>query len=110
MTHNEDCYVKPAEVTPDMAALSNAMYAYMAISGLGCVNCANRVRNGLLAIDGVHLAEVSLQNGWAAVAYDPMRVTTIQLLLDSVARIGHESNHHYEARLLHDRPMHQIIP
>jgi copper chaperone CopZ len=50
-----------------------SMIAYMADYGIGCPRCAMRIRNGLLSLDGVLLAEVNLENRFAAAAIDPCR-------------------------------------
>ncbi|MBI3160093.1 MAG: heavy-metal-associated domain-containing protein [Chloroflexi bacterium] len=102
MKNNKGCYVAPHEKLPDTAAFDGALRAHLEVVGMGCINCAHRVRNGLLETDGVMWVQVSFKQGWAEVVYDPQRVTT-PVLLDAVARIGRESSHNYEARLIATR-------
>jgi copper chaperone CopZ len=99
MDHNRDCYVEPLEKPIDRAALERAKAIYLAVKGMGCPNCARRVNNSLLGLDGVVEASVYFEQGLAAVAYDPTRVD-VPAMVQAVARIGRESGHSYEARLI----------
>ncbi len=71
MTHREDCHVPRVEKEIDPRALDRAQSVVLVITGMGCPNCANRVRNALLRHPGVLTAEVDLREGLAAVALEP---------------------------------------
>jgi len=70
---------------------------------MGCPRCTNRVRRGLLALDGFLLADAQLENGIAAADYDPQRVTP-QKLASAVGGAGIEGNHYSIAEILKTMP------
>ncbi|MFQ5859908.1 MAG: heavy-metal-associated domain-containing protein [Anaerolineae bacterium] len=96
---HDNCHVEPVEKPEDEAALTTAMAAYLAVRGMGCPRCALRVRNGLLSLEGVLLADVSLERGLAAAAYDPEQVGPDDLV-NAVAGAGNDGRHHYWADVL----------
>ena len=65
------------------------------VTGMGCINCANRVHNGLIDHPGVVSAEVSHMTGKAQVNYIPAKVSLPQLIV-MVARAG-DYRHTYRA-------------
>jgi len=99
MSDHENCHVDSVEKRVDEQALLTAKATFLGVSGMGCPTCAMRVRNGLLNLDGVLLAEVHLQNGVATVAYDPEDVTPDKLVT-AVTNAGNDGRHHYEAHIL----------
>ncbi len=99
MSEKDNCHVEPMEKPLDEAALVSAQAVYLAVSGMGCPNCAARVRNGLLSIDGVLLADVNLGMNIAAAAYDPERVTP-EDLTQAVTDAGNDGRHHYVAEVV----------
>lgn len=94
-----DCYVEPLEKPLDRAALETATAAYLTVGGMGCPRCAMQVHNGLLRLDGVLLAGVSLEQGIAAAAYDAERVSPDDLV-QAVAGAGNDGRHHYWAEVV----------
>lgn len=108
MTEKDNCHVEPIEKPLDQDALSSAMAAYLAVSGMGCSNCAARVRNGLLSLEGVLLAEIHLEQGVAATAFDPQRVT-VEDLIQAVTQSGNDGRHHYLAQLIEELPAEQAL-
>lgn len=90
----QECHVEPVEKPIDYGALEKAMVAYLGVGGMGCPRCAMRVRNALLRLDGVILAEVFLEHNLAVTAYDPKRVTP-EALVAAVASAGNDGHHHY---------------
>lgn len=108
MSEKENCHVDPVEKPLDTDALSSAMAAYLAVSGMGCPNCAARVRNGLLRLEGVLIAEVQLEQGIAAAAYDPQRVT-VEDLTRAVTQSGNDGRHNYYANLIKEVPAAQVL-
>lgn len=108
MSEQKNCHVDPIEKPLDRDALSVATVAYLAVGGMGCPRCAMRVRNGLLSLDGVLLAEVHLEQGVAATAYDTNRVHPNELLW-AVAAAGNDNHHNYSAKLIEQVPATQAI-
>jgi copper chaperone CopZ len=96
----ENCYVEPIYKTAVSAQqLQQADRATLAIWGMGCQNCVTRVRNSLLATEGVYGVDVYLNMALAEVMYDSKRVLPKQLL-EAVAQAGNDGRHEYRARLL----------
>lgn len=100
---DHNCHVEPVEKSIDRAAIEKAQAVYLAVWGMGCANCAMRVRNSLLNTDGVLLAEIQLEQGVAAVAFDDERVTP-EALIEAVAAAGNDGRHHYQAQLIRQMP------
>lgn len=99
-SHNKNnCHVDPLEKPPDHAAISEAMAAYLAVWGMGCPNCAMRVRNSLLNLDGVLLVDIFLEQAMAVVSYDPKRVNSDELVR-AVAGASNDGRHHYRAEVM----------
>ena len=71
----------------------------LVIAGMGCPNCAMRVRNALLSVDGVADAHVNLVPSVCRVLYDAERVTAEQLIA-AVAGAGQGTHHEYCARAM----------
>ena len=70
-TMEDNCYVEPIyknAVSPDQ--LQQADYATLVVWGMGCQNCVTRVRNSLLALEGVFGVDVYLNMALAEVIYD----------------------------------------
>lgn len=95
---DKSCHVEPRESYADFSELSADYTAYFRIEGMGCQNCANRVKNGLLALQGVHMAEVSLQEGVAGVVYNP-DLHSPPALENAIFNAGNDGRHLYYARL-----------
>ena len=108
MSENEICHVDPIEKQVDEFALRSAQAAYLSVSGMGCPRCATRVRNGLLLLDGVLLAEIYLENSLAATAYDPQRVTPEEIT-QAVADAGNDGKHHYRAEVVKILPASEAL-
>jgi copper chaperone CopZ len=106
MSLSNNCHVEPLNKSLDQETLSSAKAVYLAIWGMGCPTCATRVRNGLLSLPGVLAAEVNLEQGLAATAYDPESVT-VNDLLQVVSAAGNDGRHEYKAELLQDIPIKQ---
>ncbi len=100
---DHNCHVELVEKPVDEAALETAQAAYLAVSGMGCPNCAARVHNSLVQLDGVLLAEVQLEMQVAAVAYQPEKVKPEDLVA-AVAQAGNDGRHHYAAEVIRVLP------
>jgi len=103
MSEHENCHVEPVEKPIDYVALESAQAAFLSVSGMGCPRCAARVRNGLLLLDGVLYAKISLETSSAAVAYDPDRIHETDLVT-AVAHSGDDGRHQYRAQVLRKLP------
>ena len=97
---SENCYVEPIyKNTVSAAELQNADSALLAVWGMGCENCATRVRNSLLSVDGVYGVDVYLNMAMAEVRYDSRRVSETNLI-EAVARAGNDGRHEYRGQLI----------
>ena len=97
---DENCYVEPIyKNTVSGEALRKADSALLAIWGMGCPNCATRVRNSLLALEGVYGVDVSLNMALAEVRYDGKKVST-EMLVNAVSRAGNDGRHEYREKLI----------
>jgi copper chaperone CopZ len=79
--------------------MQKADMALVAISGMGCKNCATRVSNSLLNLEGVYEVQVFLNMAMAEVAFDAQQVST-RMLLDAIERAGNDGRHSYQGRLI----------
>ena len=95
----EQCHVEPIQKVASVDELSEAHIAALAVSGMGCVNCGTRIRNSLLALDGVVSADVDWERGLALVDYVPTR-TTVDTLVRAVAAAGGDGYHSYQAQVI----------
>lgn len=96
---DENCYVEPLQKNATPEEQQTTTSALLAVSGMGCTNCAARVRNGLLALTGVVEAQVLLEEGMADVTYNP-GLTNVPALIAAVARAGGDGRHNYRALAL----------
>lgn len=94
---DENCYVEPIyKNIPSADQLQNAEQVTLAVSGMGCQNCVTRVRNRLLALEGVYGADVYLHMGVAIVIFDKNKLSTPELIA-AVACAGNDGRHEYRA-------------
>lgn len=95
---DEKCHVDPMNKFASPQQLRDADRALLSVGGMGCENCATRVRNGLLSVEGVFAANVYLNVGLAEVFYDNTKVSTA-VLKNAVHNAGNDG-HEYEAMLI----------
>ena len=95
----EQCHVEPMQKETSIDDLQEAHIVGLAVSGMGCVNCGMRVRNSLLALDGVVSADVDWERGLALVDYVPAK-TNVDTLLHAVAAAGNDGHHNYYAQAI----------
>ena len=95
----ENCHVEPIKKEASADEFENAETILLAVTGMGCINCANRVRNSLLSQNGVVDAYVDHITGMAGVAFNP-ELTSVEMLLSAVVSAGNDGRHKYGARLL----------
>ena len=93
------CYVEPVQKVSTADEQKNVELALISVSGMGCINCANRVRNSLLSLYGVIDAYVDHTAGIAQVSFNP-NLETVDNLLSAVTQAGGDGRHAYGARLL----------
>lgn len=99
LNHEGGCQVTPMHATANEAQLAQASVLFLAVEGIGCPTCTQRVRNGLLHIQGVLDASVELESGLAKVWFDDGVVTPATVAADLPAAAG-DARHNYTARLL----------
>jgi len=96
---DDNCHVEPIQKVTTADEQKNIELALLSVSGMGCPNCANRVRNSLLSLYGVMDAYVDHAVGIAQVSFNP-DIETIDDLITAVTRAGGDGRHEYGARLL----------
>jgi copper chaperone CopZ len=96
---NEKCHVDPIHKTATAEERQAQQAAVLAVLGLGCPNCAARVRNSLVALRGVTEARVDHVLGLAEVRFN-RNLTTVSDLIHAVARAGGDGRHEYRALLI----------
>lgn len=99
---DENCHVEPIEKTATVAERKNIETVMLSVSGMGCPNCANRVRNSLLVLDGVVDARVDHEAGLAQVAFNPDFAPVDTLIRAISLAGGNDGRHEYGARLLQE--------
>ena len=92
------CHVESIRKSVSVEETNMAQMATLAVQGMGCVSCASRVRNGLLALDGVVSAHIDLAKGLAFVDYIPARTNPVALL-QAVTAAGTAAKHDYRASI-----------
>lgn len=90
------CNVPRLEPADDGTRDSRRAGVRLFVQGMGCVNCANRIHNALITMDGVGAVEIDHQTAQGMVYFDPDRVTPDGLLA-RVSQAGGESGHRYRA-------------
>jgi|GEM_PF-2688478 len=95
----ENIGIEEANDAPD------ARITALRVEGMDCINCAARVQNALIALDGVVSADVDWQQGLAIVDYIPMK-TNVGALVCAIASAsddpGHrgDGRHNYRAQII----------
>ena len=95
----DNCYVEPINKITPANQISNVDRVLLAIGGMGCQNCATRVRNSLLSLDGVFTVEVYLTMAIAEVLFSNEKVS-VQKLVEAVSFAGNDGHHSYSAELV----------
>lgn len=96
---SDNCHVEPIQKSALDHVIQSADRVLLSISEMGCPNCATRVRNGLLLLDGVHDAEVMLNMHMAEVYFDEKKVS-VAMLVQAVAGAGNDGRHNYQAQAI----------
>lgn len=90
------------------AELAAARAAFLSIWSMDCPQCARLIRRKLLSLDGVLLAEVYLERRLASDAYDPKRVSPVDLVC-AVDAAASDWRHEYAAELISVVPAVQAL-
>lgn len=96
---SEICHVEAIRKTASEEERQDGTTVLLTVRGMGCENCANRVRNSLLSVHGVVAVDIALEVGTAKVVFNP-RLADVAELTGAVARAGGDGRHEYTARLL----------
>lgn len=96
---SDNCHVEPIQKTALDHVIRSADRILLSVSGMGCPNCATRVRNGLLSLDGVHDAEVMLNMRMAEVYFDEKKVSA-KNLIQAIVGAGNDGRHNYQAQVI----------
>jgi copper chaperone CopZ len=96
---DENCHVDPMQKQPSSEELARIEATSLAIQGMGCPNCAMRVRNSLLAVSGVSTAYVDHMMGSAKIQFNPS-MASITELVQAVSDAGGDGRHEYFAQAL----------
>ncbi len=96
---DEECLVEPFEKAVTVQQIRDADRTILSIGGMDCPNCATRIHNSLLAVDGVYRADVYLEFALADVFYDRGMVSA-EILQEAVRRASHSSPHNYYALVI----------
>lgn len=102
MQHVTECHVEAVTRHVSESERRRARTVHLAVAGMGCVNCANRVRNALLETRGVLDVDVDHIAGLATVWCRGTEAPTAKLT-EAVAECGRRSHHRYLAVLLRSR-------
>ena len=93
------CHVEAIQKVTTTNEQKNVELALLSVSGMGCPNCANRIRNSLLSLYGIVDAYVDHAAGIAQVSFNP-DIQTVDALINAVTDAGSDGRHEYRARLL----------
>lgn len=96
---DENCYVEPIQKSAGTDEIRKADCALLAVGGMGCHNCATRVRNSLLSLDGVYAVDIFLNLALAEVTFNSEKLST-GMLVNAVERAGNDGRHEYHAELI----------
>ena len=94
---DDNCHVDPVQKTPTVEERQKVQTILLIVRGMGCPNCAARVRNSLLSLNGVIDASVDYMAGMAQVDFNP-DLAIIPALIDAVAQAGGDGRHEYRAQ------------
>lgn len=96
---DESCHVDPVQKTPSVEEQRERASVLLAVEGMGCPNCANRVRNRLLQVYGVVSVDMALEPGRAQVVFNS-QWTKPEDLRRAVAAAGGDGRHEYRAYVI----------
>ncbi|MBE0409205.1 MAG: cation transporter [Anaerolineales bacterium] len=92
------CHVDAIQKVPSVDEQRNANVVTLNLWGVGCSNCATRVRNRLILLTGVLDVYVDHLRSHARVVFNPDLVAVSELV-DAVRRAGSDGMHEYRAEV-----------
>lgn len=93
---DENCEVKPLHKKVTAEEYQKTRLALLAVTGMGCPNCATRVHNSLIALQGVTNVLVNHITGSAQVTFNPDLIA-FPALIEAVSQAGNDGRHAYRA-------------
>jgi len=96
---DESCHVDTLHKTPSVEERQERTNILLAVEGMGCPNCAHRVRNSLLQVYGVVSVDIALEPGSAQVVFNP-QLAKPDDLRRAVAASGSDGRHEYRAYVI----------
>ena len=93
---DENCHVEPMQKISTVEEQQATALIMLGVQGMGCPNCAARVRNSLLGLKGVTEADVDHLTGTAGVEFNP-NLVAVPALLEAVRQAGNDGRHRYQA-------------
>lgn len=93
---DENCHVEPVQKIATAEEQQATTMIMLGVQGMGCPNCAARVRNSLLELKGVTEADVDHLTGTADVEFNP-NLVAVPALLEAVAQAGNDGRHRYQS-------------
>ncbi len=94
----DECHVEPIEKQATAVENEQITDGRMLIWGMGCPNCAARVRNSLVSLNGVVEAVVDHNSGIGRVFFNP-NLVSVQELEQAVIRAGGDGRHEYLGKM-----------
>jgi len=91
---DKHCHVDIVQKNATGKELVNVKKVVLSVQGMGCPNCAARVHNSLIVLNGVINADVDHNRGEAEVEFNPDMVS-IPAFIDAVADAGNDGRHKY---------------
>lgn len=91
-----NCHVETIQKTVSEVERAVEETVVLIVWGMGCPNCATRVRNSLVSLNGVIEAYVDHVTGCAKVFFNPQLVK-VGDLVDAVRQAGGDGRHEYGA-------------
>lgn len=93
---DENYHIEPLHKRVTAAEYHKTRLALLAVTGMGCPNCAARVRNSLIALHGVTNVLVDHITGNAQVTFNPDLIA-FPALMEAVSQAGNDERHTYRA-------------
>ncbi len=94
-----NCHVVPVEKPASQGDCEEAKIVMLAVDGMGCPNCATRIRNSLTGLDGVLEAYVYQNLQLTEVVFDPRSAGPIDFVR-AVSSAGDDGQRTYQARVI----------
>lgn len=92
------CHVDPIQKISSDEEQRKTKAVMLNLRGVGCSNCATRIHNQLLLLNGVLDVYVDHGRSIARVVFNPDLVA-VSKLLDAVERAGGDKMHEYQAEV-----------